>query len=87
MYLEIPVPPDNSNLNDYVEEHLNSSCLVGVRFENDCQSFVQAEKRSSLTNSDEAGFLVVVLTRAIATMNGFKLVENKTTSTNDVFIR
>ena len=86
MYLEIPVPPDNSNLNDYVEDYLNSSCLVGVRCENNCQDFVQAEKRSTLKKSAETEFLVV-LTRAIETLDGFKLIKNKTISTDDVFIR
>ena len=87
MYLEIPVPPDNSSLNDYVEEHLNSSCLVGVRCESACQSVVQAEKRSTLTKNAETDFLVIVLTRAIETVDGFKLIKNKTTSTSDIFIR
>ena len=86
MYLEIPVPPDNSNLNEYVEEFLNTGELVGLRCENGCQSFVQAERRSTLTASAETEFLVVVLTRAVETLDGFKLVKNTTLPTNDVFI-
>ena len=87
MYLEMPVPPDNTNLNDYVEEHLNTSSLVGVFCEDGCQKFVQTEKRSTLTLANDSEFLIVILTLAIETLDGFKLVDNRTIPTNDVFIR
>ena len=44
MYVEIQVPHDNSNLNDKVEEYLNTSSLVGLYCENFCEKFVQVEK-------------------------------------------
>ena len=77
MYVELPVPPDNSSLNDYVEEHLNTSTLVGKFCEDGCQKFVQAEKRSRLTLASETEFLIVILTRAIETLDGFALVGNE----------
>ena len=87
IYLEIPVPPDNSNLNDYIESYFNSSSLIGLQCENVCDNFLPAEKRSQLTKSDETDFFIVILTRAVQTMDGFKLVKNETIPTNDVFIR
>ena len=87
MYLEIPVPPDESSLNDYVEEYFNTSSLVGLNCENVCQSFVQVEKSSKLTQSAETEFFTVILTRAIETTDGFELVKNRTMATDDVYVR
>ena len=87
MYVEIPVPPDQSNLNDYVEEYFNISSLVGLHCGNACQTFVQVEKNSKLTLSGETEFFTVILTRAVETMNGFQLVSNRTMATDDVYIR
>ena len=87
MYIELQVPPDNSNLNDHIEDYLNTSSQVAVYCENGCQSLVQAEKRSTLTRTSETEFLIVILTRAVETMDGFHLNKNKVTPTNDVFIR
>ena len=87
IYVEIPIPPYNSSLNDYFEEYFNTSSLEGLNCDNDCQSFVQVEKRSQLSSCGDTNFFIVILTRAIQTLNGFKLVKNKTLPTNDVFIR
>ena len=87
MYVEMPVPPENSSLNDYVEEYLNTSSLVGKFCEDGCQKLVQAEKSSRLTEAGETEFLNIILTRAVETLDGFKLVENKITVINDVIIR
>ena len=87
MYVELQVPPDNSSLSSCVEEYFNSSSLVGKFCENGCQSFVQAEKSSTLTRIADTEFIVLILTRAIETMDGFQLNKNKVTATNDVLIR
>ena len=87
MYVEIPVPPDQSSLSDYVEEYFNMSSLVGLNCENACKSFVQVEKSSKLSLSNETEFFTVILTRAIETMNAFQLVKNRTMATDDVHIR
>ena len=87
MYVEIPVPPDESSLNDYVEEYFNVNSLVGLHCENTCQSFVQVEKNSKLTLTKETEFFTVILTRAVETFNGFQLVKDRTMATDDVYIR
>ena len=87
MYVEIPVPQDNSNLNDKVEEQLNTSTLVGLHCENLCEKFVQAEKSSKLTSVADTEFLIVVLTRGVETIDGFQMNRNRTVPTNDVLIR
>ena len=84
--IEIPVPPDNSNLNEYVEEYFNISNLVGLRCEA-CQQFVQKEQKSQLTDECEAEFIIVILDRGILTMDGYKLIKNITNPANNVFIR
>ena len=87
IYVEIPVPPDNSSLNDYVESYFNTRSLEGLNCTGICQKQVQVEKRSQMSNSDETEFFIIILTRAVQTPTGFKLVKNKTIPTNDVFIR
>ena len=86
MYVEIQVPHDNSNLNDKVEEYLNTSSLVGLYCEHFCEKFVQVEKSSKLSSVAETEFLIVVLTRGIETMDGFKMIKHRTVPTNYVFI-
>ena len=64
MYVELPVPPHNSCLNDYVEEHFNASTLVDKYCEERCKKFVQAEKRSRLSLASETEFMIVILTKS-----------------------
>ena len=87
MYVELQVPSDNSNLSDCIEEFFNSSSLVGVYCETSCGSLVQAEKSSKVTCTAETEFITVILTRAVETLDGFKINKNTTIATNDVLIR
>ena len=80
------VPPESSNLNECIEDYFNTSSLEGLNCDV-CHNFSQVEKRSQLSLSGETDFFIVILTRAVQTLNGFKLDTNKTTPTNDVFIR
>ena len=86
MYVELQVPPNDSNLNEYVEEYFNKRSLVQVFCEN-CQSLVEGEKRSTMTSTAEAEFVVILLTRAVETLDGYQLNMNRINPTNDVFIR
>ena len=86
LYVELPVPPNHVKLNDHVEEFFNTSELVGMNCDN-CQSFVQKEKSSKLTQAADSEFLIIILTRAIETIAGCKLIVAKTDATNDIFIR
>ena len=86
LFIEIPVPPDNSRLNEFVEEVLNISELQGMYCEA-CQSFAQKEKRTKLALGCESEFMIVILQRGIETLDGFKLVKNCTSPTDNVFVR
>ena len=86
-YFEIPVPPNNADLNDHVEDFLNEESLVGVFCDDGCKNLAQKIKRTRLNCSNQAGFILVVLTRGLDGEEGFQLVENKTISINDIFIR
>ena len=83
----MPVPHDNANLNDAVEEFFNTSSLVGRFCDDGCQTLTQAENRSRLSLASDTEFFIVILSRAVETLDGFKLVKNRVTPTNDVFIR
>ena len=81
------VPADNSCLNPSLEELLNQSDLVEKVCEDGCQKVVQAEKRTQLTCGEDTRFLIVVLTIAGVTAEGFHILSRKNTSTHEVFVR
>jgi hypothetical protein len=87
MYAELQVPPDYSNLSDFIEEFFNRSSLVGVYCETSCKSLVQAEKSSKVTRTADTEFITVILTRAVETLDGFKINKDRTIATNGVLIR
>ena len=81
------VPPDNANLNKYIEEYFNTSDLVGQVCEDGCRKITQAETRNQLTSAANSKFLIILLARAVETEEGYEINRNKIISTNDVFIR
>ena len=85
--MEFEVPPNNTNLSDAVEEFFNTSELVGRFCEDGCQTFTQAEKRSSIGFASETEFFIIILSRAIETLDGFQLKDNKIVPTEEVYIR
>ena len=87
MFVEMRVPLDNTNLSDSVEELFNGSTTVGRFCDGICQRFAQAEQCSMLSLARDAEFFIVILTRAVETLNGFKLIESQTIPTADVHIR
>ena len=87
LYVEMEVPPNNSILKDYVEDFFNEKSKSVYRCEEDCQALSEKMRWVSLTNSDEAKFLIVILTRYIDTLDGISLVENKINSTETIVIR
>ena len=46
IFVELQAPSSNANLNDYIEQELNGSSLVGMRCDGNCQQFMQVEKSS-----------------------------------------
>ena len=87
LHFELPVPPNNSNLKDHVEDFLTKELNVGVYCEEGCDAFRQKIKRTAITNIEETKFITVILTRAIETLDGFQLVKNKIDATDDIEIR
>ena len=87
MFIELPVPPNGTSLNSYVEEHLNQSELVTMNCESGCSKLVQAEKRSELVSGLDARFLMVILSRAMDTGYGHQVNESRIIATEDVFVR
>ena len=87
IYLELDVPQEGSNLNDYLEEYFNINTLVGQSCADGCKKFTQMEKSLKMTLIDYAEFFVIVLTRAVLTQDGWTLNKNRVTCTNDVSIR
>ena len=86
LYVDIEVPPDNSHLNESVEEYFNISELFAMNCGN-CKKIVQKEKRWTLTTASEAEFITVILRRTMETLDGYELNKHRTIPTDDVFIR
>ena len=87
MHVELDVPPDSCNLSDSVDDYLNTSSLVEMRCESRCQTIGQKEKSTILTSHNETDFLLVLLSRAVETVDGYQFNRNRTISTIDVYIR
>ena len=87
IYLEMEVPPDGSNMGEYVEEMINDSCIVQYHCQDGCQAQFQAEKRFMLKSVNKSEFLIVLLRRSIMTENQVEIVENSIQSTNNLLLR
>ena len=86
MYVELEVPEDSSKINESIEEYFNCSSLVGKVCDGS-RNFVQAEKRSRVTCIAETEFFIVILTRAMQTLDGYAFNQNRIIATEDVFLR
>ena len=87
IYLEMEVPPDGTQLSDYVEEMLNESSIVEYHCRDGCQVHFQAETRSMLKSVRQAQFLIILLRRSIMTTNGAEIVENRIGSIKNLALR
>ena len=87
LYLELPVPPNNSDLQEYVEDFLNNGSRIGSNCQEGCGGFQQKIKRTEVKNTDEAKFLTIILTRGVETLDGFSLKKNKIKATSSINIR
>ena len=87
IFLEIDVPPANSNLSTYVSEYLNTSTLIGKKCTNEQDKFVQAEKRIRITSIKETEFIIVILTRGLKIDDVYRFIDTEVTITEDMFIR
>ena len=87
IYVEMPVPPNGSDLRNYVEEFFNGGSSILRDCRDGCNTLSQKIQRTELHNSEEAKFLIVILSRGIETVDGYQLVDNKINSTDKVTIR
>ena len=87
LYIEMPVPPSNSDLKGYIEDFLNEGSELEYQCQEGCNDLTKKIKQTSITNLEEAKFITIILTRGIETMDGFRLVNNKIKSTDNVNIR
>ena len=87
MYVELDVPQNNLILSEYLEEYFCTSTLNARFCEDNCHAISQAEKRIEVKLVEETEFFIIILTRAIDTLDGFELNESQTNATNDVYIR
>ena len=71
----------------FIEKLLNEGTKERVICEEKCKNLSEKIKRTSLTNSDEADFLIVILSRGIDTPNGFQMLKNETKATDMINIR
>ena len=76
LYLEVSVPEDNSNLNDHIEERYNTASLIG-RVCDGCKQFTQAEVRNQISLASRTKFILILLSRAMNSIEGFSLNKNK----------
>ena len=87
IYLELDVPPEGSNLNEYVEKALNGGTMVEYRCEDGCNVRSQADKRSLLKSGKETQFIIIMLRRTISSEFGMQIVPNNVYPDNDIDIR
>ena len=87
MYVEVDVPPDNSSLSEFLEDYFCTSTLSARFCDDGCKTLSQAEKRSAIKLVKETEFILVILTRAMDSLDGFELNKNRTISTNELYIR
>ena len=87
MFLEMDVPPNNSTLSQCVEDYFCTSTLNARLCEDGCKVISQAESRTEIKLVEDTEFCIIILSRAIETLDGYELNQNQTISTNDVYIR
>ena len=87
IYEELPVPPHQSNLKCYVEELFNGTTTVETHCQAGCKVVGQGKRRTTLKSTKDSKFIILILSRAVAIPEGYKLVTNSVISTDPVQIR
>ena len=87
MYEEMQVPPDQSFLKHYLEQSFNEGSIVESYCQDGCKKKGTGEKRTTLKSVDNSKLIIIILSRAIETNEGYKLVRNRVKSMNGIFIR
>ena len=87
IYLELDVPPDGSDLSDYVEQAFHDGDLVEYRCEDGCNVMFQAEKRTVLKSVKDTKFIIVMLRRSVVSDSGLQLLSNNVNPQGEIKIR
>ena len=81
------VPPDHSSLKPYVEALFNEPIIVESFCHEHCKKVGRGEKRTTLKSIANTRFVLVLLSRAIDTAEGYKLLKNRCRATDKIFLR
>ena len=87
LYVEIDVPPNGSNLNEYVEKTLNGYDEVDYDCQDGCNVKSEAANRSMIKSCQDTEFLIVILRRVILGEAGPMIVQNSVNSTYNICIK
>ena len=88
LYIELPVPPNNSNLKKYVEEYLNEETRIDGFCEDQCEIITEKIQKTRVSiENEEAKFLVIILSRGVQTEDGFKFLKSNVNATEEICLR
>jgi hypothetical protein len=87
LYVELDVPPNGSNLNEYVEKHFNGYCEVDYNCQDGCNVKCGAENRSMIKSCEDVEFLIVILRRVVQGEEGPMIIQDSLNSTYNICLR
>ena len=87
IYEEISVPPHQSSFKVYVEQIFNEATVVDSFCSDYCKKAGRGERRHTLKSIANTKYITILLSRAIETAQGFKLVNNQFKSTDTIELR
>ena len=87
-YLEMQVPPDESDLKSQMENYLNEGSEREYKCEEVCKKMVKKTRMMNLTNADESEYITVLLSRGVD-RGGFQyhFSRNRVISDKDISLR
>ena len=87
LYLEIDVPPNGSNLNEYVEIALNEPIKVEYNCQEGCKVKSEAENRTMIKSCQNVEYFIVLLRRVVHSETGPMVIENNVNSVANICLR
>ena len=87
LYLELDVPPNGSNLNEFVEVALNEPYKVEYNCQEGCKVKSEAENRTMIKSCMNVEYFIVILRRHVHCETGTMILENNVNSTLNIRIR
>ena len=81
------MPPDSSNLTDFVEEFFNGSTIVHTYCHDGCRVPGEASRRTILKSTQESQFIILIFSRHVDAGLGYQLLPNRVVSTGNIDIR